>query len=116
MELTPEQHDELLTDLRALRDDLAATLKSSEALTETVHLDQAAVGRVSRVDALQAQQMAEAGRRRAELRYKRVMVALKTADDGDYGICKLCGDDIGYGRLKAQPESPVCVACMAEIE
>ena len=43
-------------------------------------------------------------------------MALRTADAGDYGICKLCGDDIGYGRLKARPESPACVGCMRDVE
>ena len=116
MELTDAQEAELHADLQALRASLQETLKASEALAETVELDQAAMGRVSRVDALQAQQMAAAQRRRAELRLKQVIVALQTAAEGDYGICKVCGDDIGYPRLKARPESPACVPCMRTLE
>jgi DnaK suppressor protein len=115
-QLTDAQHAELVADLRALLASLEVAAAENRALTETVHLDQAAVGRVSRVDALQAQQMAAAGARRNELRMKQVRVALQTVEDGDYGDCKVCGDPIGYGRLKARPESPACVACMADLE
>ncbi|MCB9679732.1 MAG: TraR/DksA C4-type zinc finger protein [Alphaproteobacteria bacterium] len=82
----------------------------------TVELDQAAVGRISRVDALQQQQMADAQKRRNELRLKQVAVALQGFEDDEYGACKVCGEPIGYRRLKARPESPACVACMSELE
>lgn len=116
MELTDAQEAELLADLAALKVELEQTLAQTASHTDTVELDQAAVGRISRVDALQAQKMAEAQKQRSELRLKQVIVALNTAAEGDYGVCKLCGDDIGYGRLKARPESPACVSCMRDVE
>lgn len=115
-ELTEAQHAELVADLRALLVALRTSAQENAALTETVHLDQAAMGRVSRVDAMQAQKMAEAGARRNELRMKQVIVALKAVDDDAFGDCKVCGEPIGYGRLKARPESPACVGCMAALE
>lgn len=115
-ELTDAQHDELVADLRALLVALRSTAEGTEKLAQTVHLDQAAVGRLSRVDALQAQKMAQAQKRRNELRMKQVLVALRAVDDEVYGDCKVCGEPIGYARLKARPESPACVTCMAELE
>ncbi len=115
-ELTDTQLAELHADLLALRETLQRTLGTMGDHAGTVELDQAAVGRISRVDALQQQQMAGAQKRRNELRLKQVHVALQTYADDDYGFCKVCGEPIGYKRLKARPESPACVTCMAELE
>ena len=114
-ELTDEQVEELIELLRSLQASLIASDKVSADHAGVVELDQGAVGRVSRVDAIQQQQMAEAQRRRNELRLKQIAVALQTHAQGDYGWCKKCGEPIGYKRLKAKPESPCCVACTAEL-
>ena len=116
MELTASQLTELLANLEALRVELENSLLASASMSDRVELDQGAVGRISRVDALQAQKLAQAGAQRSELRLKQVLVAQQTAARGEYGVCKLCGDDIGYPRLEARPESPVCVDCMRTIE
>ena len=115
-ELTEAQLEALHADLLELRDSLARTAQATAQLAQTVHLDQTAVGRVSRIDAIQRQQMASAQQRRNALRAKQVQVALKYFDDGDYGGCRSCGEPIGYRRLKARPETVVCVPCMRELE
>lgn len=76
-----------------------------------VELDQQAVGRLSRMDALQAQEMAlETSRRRAaELR--RIAAALARIDSGDYGYCVECGEEIAVRRLELDPATPYCVQC-----
>jgi len=115
-ELTEAQLTELHQRLLTLQAELQKTLSTMADHAGTVHLDQAAVGRISRVDAMQQQQMAGAQKRRNELRLKQIAVALRTFDEDEYGDCKVCGEPIGYGRLSARPESPACVACMAELE
>ena len=114
-ELTDAQRDELRADLIALRDALLQTSQTTADHAQTVELDQAAVGRISRIDAIQQQAMATAQKQRNELRLKQIAVALGTFADDAYGDCKRCGEPIGYRRLKARPESPCCVPCMAEI-
>lgn len=37
--------------------------------------------------------------------------ALAQFDDGSYGSCENCGNDIGYSRLQARPEATLCIAC-----
>ncbi len=110
-ELTDAERAELVEQLGVLRDELRATLQATAEAAGTVHLDQAAVGRISRVDALQAQQMVAEQRRRSTLRLKQVVNALERASDDEYGECLACGEPIGYARLRARPESPLCVAC-----
>jgi DnaK suppressor protein len=111
--LGPAQRRELHTALLELQRQLHEVLADEAGLADTVHLDQAAVGRISRVDALQAQAMAKATQRRALQRLERVRAALErlAEDPEDFGVCPACGDDIGLGRLRAYPEAVFCVGC-----
>ena len=113
-ELTDEQYAELHRALLSLREELVGLLKRTDEL-DTVDLEQP-IGRVSRVDAIQQQQMAAARHRRHALQLKQVVVALKAVADDEFGYCKRCGDPIGYLRLNARPETPCCVPCMTIIE
>ncbi len=114
-DLTDDEAFELHGDLIALKAQLEQELAQKSDRTETVDLDQP-IGRISRVDALQQQKMAQAQRQRAVARLSLVKVMLKVADEGDYGECRRCGEAIGYARLKAQPEAPLCVACAKSAE
>jgi DnaK suppressor protein len=113
-ELTEAQLQELYQDLSQLEMSLQATLADSSR-TQTVDLD-LPIGRLSRVDALQQQAMAEAEHRRAGQRLEAVKAALSFFEEGDYGFCKACGEDMPWGRLKARPETPMCVPCLSERE
>ncbi len=69
------------------------------------------MGRVSRGDALQEQQMAvEMGRRR-EQQLSRVRTALERVTAGTYGRCGRCGQPIADARLEAMPDVVLCVRC-----
>ncbi len=110
-------------DVAAFRDLLLArerTLIEEEASSgdsaSTIELDQARVGRLSRVDALQAQQMAKASSRRRHAERGRIAAALKRIDDGEYGYCLSCGEMIPVPRLKIEPAVPQCVGCAANSE
>ncbi len=111
--LSPAQLEEQRAALRELEDQLQALLADEAGLSDTVELDQGAVGRISRVDALQAQAMAKATQLRMKQRLARVRSALERIeeDPDEYGICPACGDDISIGRLRARPESVFCVGC-----
>ena len=113
-ELTAAQQEELLSDLHSLQTQLHKTLAALTEQAAVVELDQGAVGRLSRMDAIQQQHMADAQKRRNELRLQQIAVALADVED-EYGWCKKCGEPIGFARLKARPESPCCVSCMAEL-
>jgi DnaK suppressor protein len=45
-----------------------------------------------------------------------IRAALRRIDEGDYGVCQSCGDDIGEKRLLARPVATYCIDCMTEIE
>lgn len=93
-DLTAAQREELLEKLLALQDELTTLLDVSAESAQTVSLDQP-IGRLSRMDALQLQHMAQANRRGHELRLQQVRAALAAMDDGEYGDCKKCEEPIG---------------------
>jgi DnaK suppressor protein len=37
-------------------------------------------------------------------------------DDGSYGLCEECGNDIGFSRLQARPEARLCITCQTRFE
>lgn len=116
MALRPEQLESLRVALEALDRELEAALASTSEAARPVALDQAAIGRVSRIDAIQQQKMIEANRLAQQARRQRVRAALHRLADGSYGDCLACGEAIAPSRLEARPESPLCVACQTERE
>ncbi|MBO6576285.1 MAG: TraR/DksA C4-type zinc finger protein [Rhodothermales bacterium] len=98
--------------LEGLRFALLARLGGEVAADSSIVPDDA-IGRLTRMEALQAQQIGQAGRRRLEGRLKNVEKALKALDDGTYGTCVVCGGEILAGRLEIMPEARSCVKCAA---
>ena len=115
-ELSDAQVRELRAALVGLQQELTALVASSQHGGKTVELDQASVGRLSRMDAMQQQQMAQASQRAALQRLQQVTVAFDRMDEEEYGLCALCEEPIGYPRLKARPEAPFCLACQKRTE
>jgi len=113
--LTESQLAELQSDLRALVEELNRNLESSLDGARPVELDQP-IGRLSRMDAIQQQNMAAATRQAAQLRLKQVDTALRRIEQNEYGICMECEEDVGYSRLKARPEALLCVGCQENRE
>ena len=109
-ELTDKQRDELHRALLEQRNELLKQLEDSSDGAKPVTLDQP-IGRLSRMDAMQQQSMVQANRRTARTRLTRIEAALRRYDGDAYGLCMACEEEIGYARLKAQPEAPFCITC-----
>lgn len=95
---------------------LTAQLSANKDQSETVELDQQLMGRVSRIDAIQQQNMAAANRAIQQKRLKGIVSALELMDQGDYGHCLECDEPIGFERLKVKPEARLCIACQSKAE
>lgn len=70
-----------------------------------------AVGRLSRMDALNNRSVNEAAMRKAEIRLNALMEAKSNIDQNDFGKCVNCGNTIPMGRLLLRPQSKSCVNC-----
>lgn len=114
-DLTEAEERELAADLKALQDELELYLQSSRGGAAPVDLDEP-IGRISRMDAIQQQHMAQATRTRNEARLRQVLAAQSWLRQGEYGRCRKCDDPIGYRRLEARPETPFCVDCQSAFE
>ena len=98
--------------LHARLKDLDAEDAAGQQGQKTVELDQQAVGRLSRMDALQYQAMAQAQARRRAVERQKIHAALKRIDEGEYGFCTDCGEDIEPKRLSADPATALCLDCL----
>ena len=115
-ELEQQQIDELRASLETRRDELESLLHSGADAAEPVTLDQQSVGRVSRIDAIQQQQMARASQQQAAETLRRVELALARIADGEYGYCLHCGEPIAHARLCVQPFATLCLDCQETSE
>jgi len=105
LELNRQKLVRLKSELRELEESFRET-------SEPVKLDQARVGRLSRMDAMQAQQMAlEAGRRRQDQLLK-IEGALRRIESGEYGYCFVCGEEIDIRRFSIDPTTTRCMQCV----
>lgn len=105
-------------DLSAFRDRLIARRRELQDLVESsadsrkpVELDQTRVGRLSRMDALQNQAMSLEAERRRKRELQRIEASLKRIEEGGYGYCVTCGEQIPLRRLELDPTLPICVDC-----
>ena len=70
-----------------------------------------AIGRVSRMDAINNKSVNDAALKKADLKLKNLKVALTKIDDVDFGICIRCKNEIPLGRILLMPQAITCVNC-----
>ena len=97
--------------LEQQQEELEALREVSAEGRDPVTLDQQSVGRVSRVDAMQQQAMAQAQERRRGHELVRIEQALTRITEGEFGYCLECGEEIPVKRLKIDPAAALCVHC-----
>jgi len=86
------------------------TVLELKELTAPVAPD-CAIGRVSRMDAINNKSINENALRKAEQKLKGLTIALQNIDDPDFGKCARCKNDIPLGRILLVPQSRFCVHC-----
>ena len=70
-----------------------------------------AIGRVSRMDAINNKSVVEAALRKAEEKFNKLKLVLDMVNDADFGLCMRCGNPIPIGRILLMPQSRNCVRC-----
>ena len=96
--------------LQELAGEINADLAANKDDSGIVQLD-TSIGRLSRMDAIQNQQMALELRRRRENQLLRIENAFKRMDQGRYGICGKCRKPIDEARLEVFPDVVTCISC-----
>jgi len=112
MRMDEEAVEKLRTRLLTLRKELLELEEASKEATKPVELDQASVGRLSRMDAMQIQEMAQETARRRQRQLQRIEGALRRLESGEYGYCFVCGEELDVRRLTVDPATTRCIACV----
>jgi DnaK suppressor protein len=108
--MTPERLNHFRERLQLLEREIQSDLDASKEASGVVELD-TSIGRLSRMDAMQNQQMALELRRRQEQQLQRIDNALKRIDQNRYGLCGRCKQPIAEERLEISPDVVMCVRC-----
>lgn len=102
--------------LLACRQELESLSQDSSDSRGAVALDQQSVGRLSRMDAMQQQAMANATEARRATELREIGAALQRIESGDYGLCETCDEEIAEKRLQLYPTVRLCVSCAEKRE
>lgn len=97
----------LLAELRALDVEDAGGAEARRTVTP----DLQSVGRLSRMDEMPGQAMAQAALRHRAARRQRIAATLTRMEDGEFGFCTECGEGIAQARLRIDPTTPMCLSC-----
>lgn len=107
MKMDKEQIRHQITNEIDKTDNLVLEYKE---LTKPISPD-CAIGRVSRMDAINNKSVAEASLRQAENKLNSLRRVLSQIDTSEFGICLKCKQQIPLGRILIRPQSLLCVNC-----
>ena len=113
---SPSEQAKIKATLDKRRKEIMALIEGHGEDGKPVELDQTRVGRLSRMDALQNQAMAQETERRRQQEMTQIDSALRRLADGTYGDCVECGEPIAEKRLLLDPAAPLCIDCAGKGE
>ncbi len=100
----------IILDIKAMQKEIDELQDKTKPITPDCSL-----GRLTRQEMIQEQQVNEHALHEAEIRLNRLKYALLKVDKEGYGLCAECEEEILFARLLILPESTHCVACMNEL-
>ncbi len=99
----------IINEIEVLKNDVSAY----KVLARPVSPDNA-IGRLTRMEAINSKSINEAALRKAKERLLRLEMVLKTIEIPDFGLCKVCEEPIPFARLMAVPDAALCIGCAEE--
>ena len=109
--MNPVEIEKIRQQLLQLKSGLKQEEKTFQQTSAPVELDQARVGRLSRMDAMQTQQIALETARRHQHQLRQIDAALQRIKSNKYGYCVECEEEINVRRLFINPTSTRCIEC-----
>ena len=108
--MSPEELNQIRERANRKLSDLEERIAEYRELTKPIPPSEA-IGRVSRMDAINNRSVNEAALRQLEEEKDQLEKAMDRMRDEKYGKCMRCGDDIPVGRLMLMPGASRCVRC-----
>ena len=96
----------IVSDLEQIEKDIASLSEQAKPIPPD-----SAIGRLTRMEAIQAKSVAEAILNETKIKRSKLEAALGRADDDGYGVCMDCEEEIPIARMELMPESVKCVHC-----
>ncbi len=109
--MNEEQRNNLKSLITKEIDELKHSIERVKETVRPVAPDDA-IGRLTRMEAINAKSVSEANLRSSQARLSKLEFALRNIDDPEFGICAGCEEPIPIGRLMVMPESRMCVKCI----
>jgi DnaK suppressor protein len=115
--MTPVQPTLTPAQIEQLREELQRTLTRLERSMAAKgngrpgEIDQSAVGRLSRIEALQNAGLTQNLHERERAQLEAVVDALRRLEAGSYGLCTVCQATVQFERLLVFPETRTCAHC-----
>ena len=103
-DILESRNDQIVKNINGVNDELDQ-LNSLELNDEGDH---AAVNNNSMIESAIVRQQ--------EQELREINVALGKISTGEYGVCAMCEDDIGFQRLKVKPHAIYCIDCREIVE
>ncbi len=107
-----EEREHFRAKLTAMQGEIRAISGSAAQDLKPLVLDHTSVGRVSRIDAIQLQQMSQEATRRRQQHLVKIDGALRRIESGRFGLCFLCRIEIDLRRLSADLTITRCRDCV----
>jgi DnaK suppressor protein len=108
--MTDTERQQLKEKIIAAIAEMEEKIKNRAASIQPISPENA-IGRVSRMDAINNKGVADAAMRQAERKLVSLRVALSKIDSPTFGNCNRCKNPIQPARLMYMPESAMCVRC-----
>ncbi len=104
-----EIRDIIKSQTRSIEKEIELLREKSKPISPDISL-----GRLTRQEARQEQEISKKILGDCEARLGRLRYAMGRIDRDEFGVCKICEEDIAYERLKILPESTICIECAKE--
>jgi RNA polymerase-binding transcription factor len=110
-----DKREKLKNHIKEKIESLKESIKSYKLLSQPVSPDNA-IGRLTRMEAINSKSINEASLNRAKHTLLKMERAFTMIDDPDFGLCGECEEPIPFARLMIMPESDLCVQCAEAME
>ncbi len=114
MPLTPAEISEIKAKIETEILKTQETVTKFRELTKPISPENA-IGRVSRMDAINNKSVNDSALKNAETKLNNLTIALSKIDEPDFGLCRICKNEIPMGRILLMPQATTCVRCASRL-
>lgn len=109
--MSPEEKAEIVEIINAEIEKFTLKIKELSEFTGPIAPDDA-IGRISRMDAINNKSIMDASMRNLETRLDQLQKISQVVHDKEFGHCTKCRKPIPIERLKIRPEIRLCADCL----